>query len=356
MPSTLAVNPLARWRRIERPLGLVWVLLKQVLWRLPMLVLISLIVFLILRVIPVDPTAMLLPPGASDADAARLSRELGLDQPVPAQFMIWLERAFQGDLGLSIQNGQPVTPMVLRSLPMTLELLCFGMLAGVALGLVSGLAAFSLRGTLAEKAILTVTGLMIAIPDFLWAIILIVTLGVAMAWLPFIGPIGPGFDVERVTGFLTLDTLLAGDFAAFGSVLAHLVLPASALGLCIATPIARIVHSSLLEVYTEDYILAARLRGVPEWKLLMGHALRNASLPTVSLIGVQSSVIIGGTLLIESIFGLPGIGNLMLRAITSYDLQVIQALALTYAVTVQFVNVMTEIALYRLNPRLRATP
>lgn len=356
MSSTLAVNPWAQWRRLERPLGLIWLLLKQVLWRLPLLVLISLIVFLILRVIPVDPTAMLLPPGASTADAARLSSELGLDQPIPMQFLVWLVHAFHGDLGLSIQNGQPVTPMVLHALPMTLELLDFGMSVGMVLGLSSGLAAFALRGTLAEKAILSINGLMIAVPDFLWAIILIVTVGVGLAWLPFIGPIGADFDIDRVTGFLTVDTLLAGNLAAFASVIAHLFLPALALGICIATPIARIVHSSLLEVYTEDYIVAARLRGVSSRKLLLNHALRNASLPTVSLIGVQSSVIIGGTLLIESIFGLPGIGNLMLRAITSYDLQVIQALALTYAVTVQCVNVLTEIALYRLNPRLRVTP
>ncbi len=339
---------------VSRPGRMIWLVLRQALWRLPMLVLISLIVFSILRGIPINPVNMLMPPGASAEDIARLSHQLGLDRPVIVQFLFWLLGAVHGDFGTSIQTGTPVLPMVLQALPTTLQLLAFGFVIGLTLGLGSGLLSFRLRGTRYEHAIMALNGIMIAIPDYLWAIILIVTVGVTLQWLPFVGAIDPGLQAPHVSGFSLIDSLLDGNFSAFASVISHLTLPALTLGLCIATPIARMMHSSLIEVYHEDYIHTARLRGIGESALLVRHALRNAALPTISLIGVQASVVIGGTLLIESIFGLPGIGAMMLRALGAYDLQTIQALALTYAVTVQVVNMLTEFALHQLNPRLRS--
>jgi peptide/nickel transport system permease protein len=333
---------------------LAWRMTCQVMWRIPMLVLISLIVFVILRGIPVDPVNMLMPPGASTEDIARMSHQLGLDRPVIVQFLLWLQDAARGDFGTSIQTGTPVLAMVLEALPTTLQLLVYGFVIGLVFGLGSGLLSFRLRGTRYEHLIMAVNGIMTAIPDYLWAIILIVTVGVGLQWLPFIGAIDPGLQAPVVTGFSLIDSLLDGNLRAFVSVISHLTLPALTFGLCIATPIARVLHSSLTEVYHEDYIQAARLRGVGEGPLLMRHALRNAALPTVSLIGVQASVIIGGTLLIESIFGLPGIGALMLRALGAFDLQTIQALALTYAITVQVVNMFTEFAMHKLNPGLRS--
>ncbi|MAK90985.1 MAG: ABC transporter permease [Oceanospirillaceae bacterium] len=330
-----------------------WLLARQILWRLPMLVLVSLIVFFILRAIPVDPVTMLLPPGATQQDIQALTAELGLDKNVVMQFLIWLKDAVQGDFGTSIQNGSSVGSMVAEALPMTIQLLFFGFIAGILLGLAIGLVTFSYRGTRVEKVILSINGIMMAIPDYLWAIILIVIFGVGLQWLPFLGPVGANISIEHITGFLTLDSLLTGNWEGLGSSLAHLVLPSLTLALVIATPIARMAYSSLTEVYREDYIHAARLRGVSSKRILMFHALRNASLPTVSLVGVQASVIIGGTLLIESIFGLPGIGSLMIKAMRSFDMQVIQAIALTYAVTVQLINMLTDIVLYQLNPRLR---
>ncbi|MEQ7922202.1 ABC transporter permease [Xanthomonas sp. WHRI 1810A] len=326
----------------------------QAAWRLPMLVLISLIVFIILRGIPVDPVNMLMPPGASTEDIARMSHQLGLDRPVLVQFLYWLQDALRGDFGTSIQTGSPVLPMVLDALPTTLQLLACGFVAGLVLGLGSGLLSFRLRGTRHEKVIMALNGIMTAIPDYLWAIILIVTLGVGLQWLPFIGAIDPALQPPRVTGFSLIDSLIDGNLRALGSVLSHLALPTLTFGLCIATPIARILHSSLTEVYHEDYVNAARLRGIGENTLLMRHALRNAALPTVSLIGVQASVVIGGTILIESIFSLPGIGALMLRALGAFDIQTIQALALTYAITVQLVNMLTEFVMQQLNPALRS--
>lgn len=356
MNTTSTLEPHVALGLIARPARLIWLLLRQALWRAPMLVVISLVVFVILRGIPVDPLNMLVPPNATAADIAQLSHQLGLDRPVLVQYGYWLLAALHGDFGVSIQTGTAVTPMVLDALPATLQLLCAGFAIGVVTGVGSGLLSFHLRGTRLEPAIMTLNGIMIAIPDYLWAILLIIGLGVGLQWLPFVGPIDAALQVRKLTGFSLIDSLLSGNLAAFASVVSHLTLPALALGLCVATPIARMLHASLAEVYHEDYIQAARLRGVGERPLLLRHALRNAALPTISLIGVQASVIIGGTLLIETIFGLPGIGALMLRALGAFDLQTIQALAVVYAITVQVVNLVTSWALQRINPRLRSAP
>lgn len=355
MNTTSATEPNIAMVLIARPARLIWLLLRQALWRMPILIIISLVVFVILRGIPVDPLNMLVPPNASPADIARLSHQLGLDRPVLVQYGYWLLAALHGDFGISIQTGTAVTPMILEALPTTLQLLGAGFAAGLVMGLGSGLLSFHLRGTRFEPAIMTLNGIMIAIPDYLWAIVLIISLGVGLQWLPFVGPIDAALQVRKLTGFTLLDSLLSGNAAAFASVVSHLALPALALGLCVATPIARMLHASLAEVYHEDYIHAARLRGVAEKPLLLRHALRNAALPTIALIGVQASVIIGGTLLIETIFGLPGIGALMLRALGAFDMQTIQALAVVYAITVQIVNLVISWALQRINPRLRSS-
>lgn len=351
--TAVTSSPAADVGMMPRLLAQIWVVARQVLWRLPMLVLVSLIVFVILRAIPVDPVTMLLPPGATQEDIKALTAELGLDQNVIMQFLIWLKDAAHGNFGVSIQNGSDVSAMVMDALPTTIQLLFFGFIAGIFLGLAIGLFTFSYRGTRIEKIILSVNGIMMAIPDYLWAIILIVIFGVGLQWLPFLGPVGANISIEHITGFIILDSLLTANWQGLGSALSHLVLPSMTLALVIATPIARMAYSSLTEVYREDYIHAARLRGVSSRRILLFHALRNASLPTVSLVGVQASVIIGGTLLIESIFGLPGIGSLMIKAMRSFDMQVIQAIALSYAITVQVINMITDLVLYRLNPRLR---
>lgn len=332
----------------------VWTILRQLLWRLSMLIGISLIVFLILRLIPVDPLTMLLPPGADQQDLSRLSAELGFDKPILIQFLIWLKNAMQLDFGLSLQSGLPVIDMLSEALPMTIQLLLFGLTCGIVLGLLSGLVTFYCRGSFLERPLLILNGIMLAIPDYIWAITLIICFGVTLQWLPFLGPLGANITVEHISGFLAIDSLLGQNWQGFFSVISHLVLPALTLGLCIATPIARMMYSSLTEVYKEDYIHAVRLRGLTEKKILISHALRNAALPTISLIGVQTSVILGGTLVIETIFGLPGIGNLMLKAMSSFDLLVIQALTLMYAIGIQLITASTDLMQRKLNPRLRS--
>jgi peptide/nickel transport system permease protein len=192
-----------------------------------------------------------------------------------------------------------------------------------------------------------------SVPEFVWGILLILLFGLWFHALPFIGPIDARMMVPSRTGFLLVDTLLAGRFDAFGSRLSHLILPTLAIALIKVPLIMRLLRSSLIEVYAEDYINSARLRGVSEARILFHHALRNASIPTVTLIGVQAAQTLGGTLLIESIYSLPGLGNLMIGAIRTHDLPLIQGITLTYCAAVLLLNSLVDLTYLWLNPRLR---
>jgi ABC-type dipeptide/oligopeptide/nickel transport system permease component len=339
-PSPTFILPLLFFRRIG-------VALIQ-------LAVVSLLVFIVLRLLPADPLALLAPAEASHEDVAAMREALGLDRPITTQYGIWLRDALGGDLGRSNQLKQPVLDLILSALPMTLELVFAGLFIGVSLGFGMALASFYWRGGVFERAIEVVASLSQSIPEFLWAILLILAFGLGLQLLPFIGPINPQFVVPSRTGFLLIDTLLSGQLDAFFSRLTHLVLPGLALGLGKAPLIVRILRSSLIEAYTEEYVYSARLRGLSERRILFAHALRNAVLPTISLLGVQAGFIFGGTLLIEAIYSFPGLGNLMISAVRFHDLPLIQGITLTYCMVVLLMNTLVDLIYVWLNPRLRA--
>jgi ABC-type dipeptide/oligopeptide/nickel transport system permease component len=198
-----------------------------------------------------------------------------------------------------------------------------------------------------------VNGLFLAVPDFIWAFALVLVFGVLLPVLPFMGRLGPGMTPPRAGGFLLLDAAMAGDWAMLGSALRHLALPALALGLAFAPPIMRVLRASLVGVYHEDYIRQARLRGLGEGRILLHHALKNAILPTLTLMGVQFGFLFGGTLLIELIYGYPGIGNLMVDAVRNADLPVIQTVGLAYCVVVLLISMVVDSLAVLLDPRGR---
>jgi ABC-type dipeptide/oligopeptide/nickel transport system permease component len=329
-------------------------LFRRILLALPILLCVSAIVFAILRLLPADPVAMSLPPGATAEDYAKLKEAFGLDRSLVEQYFIWLERLARGDFGGSIFFRRPVAELVATALPATLELVAAGMLLGIMFGVGGGLAMFALRGQAGETILDGSTTVMMAIPEFLWAILFILVVGVSLHLLPFIGRLGPGVPLpQQLTGFLLLDSLLTGRFDAFRSALVHLILPAMALAVGLAPLVMRVLRSSLLETFQDDYVVQARLRGVSEGRLLVRHALPNAALPTISLIGVQGGFMFGGTVLVEMIFAYPGLGALMVDAVRNHDLPVIQAVALIYCVLVLGINALVDIAYLSVNPRLR---
>jgi ABC-type dipeptide/oligopeptide/nickel transport system permease component len=318
----------------------------------PTLLVVSVLVFVVLRLIPADPLAMSLPPNATQQEVAEMRHDMGLDRSIPVQYAIWLGRIVHGDLGTSIQFRRGVSDLIAAALPTTLELVVVGLVLGIFLGLGGGLLMFSWRGTVKEQVADIGSVVVMSIPEFLWAILLILGFGVGVRFLPFIGRIDAQMTVPRTTGFLLVDTLLAGDVPAFASAIEHLALPAVSLALGITPLIMRVLRSSLFDTYVDDYITLARLRGLSERRILLRHALKNAALPTVSLIGVQAGFMFGGTLLVEVIFTLPGIGNLMVQALRNQDLPLIQGIALVYCVIVLVLNTIVEVAYLGLNPKL----
>ena len=315
---------------------------------------VSIVAFVVLRLLPADPLAMMLPPNATIEDAERMRHAFGLDRPILEQFWIWLVHAVQGDFGKSIQSSVPVSKLILTALPTTIELVVFGLLLGIAAGFILGIVTFHYRGTALERVCETAASLSQSIPEFLWGILFILVFGLGLHLLPFIGPIDARVIVPSHTGFLFIDAAWNGQWDAFGNHLLHLVMPAFALAMLKAALIMRLLRSSLIETYREDYINAARLRGVGERRILFHHALRNAVLPTVTLIGVQAAHTFGGTLLIEAIYSLPGLGNLMIGAIRTQDLPLIQGILLTYCGMVLLLNRSVDLTYRWLNPRLRA--
>jgi ABC-type dipeptide/oligopeptide/nickel transport system permease component len=328
------------------------IIYRRFLIALPTILVVSVLIFVVLRLLPADPLAMSMPPNATQQEMAEMRHEMGLDRSIPAQYAIWLGRIVRGDFGTSIQFRRSVSDLILTALPTTLELVVTGLALGIFLGLGCGLLMFSWRGTLKEQVADVGSIMIMSIPEFLWAILLILGFGVAFRLLPFIGRMDAQITVPRTTGFLLVDTLLSGDISAFRSAIEHLVLPAFSLALAITPLIMRVLRSSLFDTYVDEYITLARLRGLSERRILLFHALKNAALPTVSLIGVQAGFMFGGTLLVEVIFTLPGIGNLMVQALHNQDLPLIQGIAVVYCVIVFVVNTVVEVAYLGLNPKL----
>ena len=329
------------------------IVFRRLLLAIPTLLLLSLVVFVVLRMLPVDPLAMLLPASATAADAAALRQQLGFDKPLPQQFLIWLWQALNGNLGISINFRQSVLPLMVSALPATLELTLVGLLLALLISVPGGVLAFVLYQRQRETAADITVALMQSIPAFLWSLLLILAFGVLWPVLPFSGRVGEGVVLPGITGFALVDLLLVGQFDAWLSALSHLVLPALALALGFAPLVIRVLRSSLIDAASEPYVEVAKLRGLSETRVLWRHMLKNASLPTITMIGVQFGFLFGGALLVEMIFGFPGVGNLMVQAVKGNDLPLIQGIALIFCVLMLTITIVVDVLYAVLNPRLR---
>ena len=333
--------------------GIFGVIAKRVIVALPIVLLASILVFVVLRLLPADPVAMSVPPNATRDEVEALRRALGLHLPIHEQYWIWLTKIATGTLGNSITYAQPVFRLIGQSLPATIELVVVAAIFATVIGLAGGLVMHRLQGRAGEQAADVASTLIMSVPEFLWAIFFILLFGVALNWLPFSGRLDPGISVPRVTGFLLLDSLIALRPGAFVNALEHMLLPALALAFGTAPLLMRVLRSSLMEVAQEDYVTMARLRGLNERQILLRHSFKNAFLPTLTLMGVQFSFLFGGTLLVEVIYGYPGIGNMMVEAVRNTDLPIIQGVALVYAFAVLVINLAVDVLVLLLNPKLR---
>jgi ABC-type dipeptide/oligopeptide/nickel transport system permease component len=332
-----------RWGEIMRRLALIP----------PTLFGVAVIVFVMLRVMPGDPIAMMIPPGASPSDIERLRAFYGLDQPILAQFLTWFGQALTGDFGRSISLHQRVFELVLARLPATLELALLATLIAVALGFSAALIGIRVRGQRAEWAVDAGVGVFLAIPDFLWALILLLLFGVLIPLLPISGRIDPQVDVGFRTNFYLIESVLTGRLDVAGALLRHMILPALALALPFAALLARILKTSLAEAEDQDYAQIARARGFSPPPILLREVFPNALIPTVALGGVQVALLLGGTVLVERIFSYEGIGNMAIDAVINRDFPLIQGLILTFAVLFIALNLAVDLLVTLLDPRLR---
>jgi len=332
-------------------------LLRRILLRLlqavPTLAGVAVLVFVLVRIVPGDPVAMMIPPGADDAVVLRLHALYGLDKPLPAQFVIWAEQALTGNFGISITTRQSVTSLIASRLPATLELVMLATVLAVLLGV--ALAVFGTRfsGRAGEIVVDGVTGFLLAVPDFLWGLAFIVLFGVLLPLLPISGRSDPTQAIDLATDFTLIESFVRLRWGIAADVLSHMAMPATALALPLAAMIARVLKTSLAEQMGQDYALLSRVKGFSRWHVIVAEALRNAAIPTVSLTGVQVTFLVGGTVLIEKIFSYPGIGNLAIDAVINRDLPLIQGLILTFAVIFIFINLALDLSYAALDPRLR---
>lgn len=320
---------------------------------IPVLLGVSIVVFFMVRAIPGDPAQIMLGQQATQEQVQQIRENMGLDKPIFVQYGLFLKDALRGDLGDSIVTGRPVTTELLTRLPATLELTAFAMLIAILVGIPVGVISAVRQYSLLDKttSVLALTG--ISMPIFWLAMILVVIFGVNLELLPFPGRLDPTTGITAITGLVLVDSLLTLNFAGFWDGLLHLIMPALALATIPMAVIMRMTRSSMLEVMNEDYVRTARAKGVVPWRVVFKHALRNAMLPTITVIGLQTGLLMGGAIITETIFSWPGIGLYTYNSISSRDYASIQGVVLYAALLFVLINLLVDILYAILDPRVR---
>jgi peptide/nickel transport system permease protein len=314
---------------------------------------VAVIVFFVIRIVPGNPIAMMLPPGATEADIARLTERYGLDASIPEQFLIWCQGVLQGDFGTSITTNQPVLSLVLGRLPATLELSIMALVMAVIMGGALALIGTRQRGTKVEAGIDITNGMALSVPDFLWGLVLILLFGVLWPVFHISGRVTPSLDLPFITDFYLFESLLRLRFDLWADIVSHMFLPALALAIPLAAIIGQLLKQSLKETMHLDYVTLARTKGYGETHVITREALPNAILPTLTLVGVQFTFLIGGTVIIERLFSYEGLGNMAIDAVINRDLPLIQGIVILFAVIFTAVNLIVDLSYALLNPRLR---
>jgi dipeptide transport system permease protein len=323
---------------------------------IPTFVGITLLTFFLVRLIPGDPIeTMAGERGIDPVRHAELRKEYGFDQPILVQYAIYIGHVLRGDLGRSIITREPVVSEFLTLFPATVELSLCAILFALLIGLPAGIVAAVRRNSVFDHGVMGVSLAGYSMPIFWWGLLLILLFSVQLGWTPVSGRIAVQYFVEPVTGFLLVDTLLSDDKGAFGSAVWHLILPTIVLGTVPLAVIARMTRSAMLEVLGEDYIRTARAKGLAPPRVIGVHALRNALIPVVTVIGLQIGVLATGAILTETIFSWPGVGKWLIEAINRRDYPVLQGGALLLGLVVMGVNLLVDLAYGLINPRIRHT-
>ena len=326
---------------------------KRLLLLIPVLIVLSFLVFLFVRSLPGGPAIALLGERATDQAQEAIEQQLGLDDPLPVQYLRYAQNLISGDLGTSLTTRQPVAKELLTYFPATVELgfaaMLFAIIAGIPLGFV---AAKRYQGFL-DNSSLVASLIGISFPVFFLALILKYIFAVKLGWLPSIGRLDIMIKLEHPTNFYVLDAIITRNWPALWSTLKHLILPAIALGTIPLAIVARITRAATLDVLSEDYVRTARAKGLQNDVVNRRHILRNALLPVVTVIGLQTGLLLTGAVLTETVFAWPGVGRWMLQAISFRDYAVLQGGLVFFAFIVVVVNLLVDLSYAYLNPRIR---
>jgi dipeptide transport system permease protein len=314
----------------------------------------TLLAFFLIRMVPGDPIeTMAGERGIDPVRHAQLLKEYGLDKPVMVQYGIYIVRVLKGDLGKSLITQEPVLREFLTLFPATIELAVCAILFALLIGIPAGILAAVKRNSILDHGVMGVSLTGYSMPIFWWGLLLILLFSVELGWTPVSGRLSVQYFIEPTTGFLLIDSLLSDDKGAFWSAASHLVLPMIVLGTNPLAVIARMTRSAMLEVLGEDYIRTARAKGLSNLRVVALHALRNALIPVVTVIGLQVGVLFTGAILTETIFSWPGVGKWLIEAISRRDYPVLQGGILLLGAIVMAVNLLVDITYGIINPRIR---
>jgi peptide/nickel transport system permease protein len=328
---------------------------RRLLLLVPILVGLSILVFLWIRALPGGPAQSLLGERATEATVREIEQQYGLDDPIYVQYFRYVENVASGDFGTSIRSRRPVSDELQERFPATIELALAAMLFSVVLGIPLGYAAAKRYGTAVDHASLLASLLGVSIPIFFLAILLKYVFALQLGLLPTVGRQDVLINVDHPTGFYVLDALIAGNLEAFSDALEHLILPAIALGSIPLAIIARITRAAVLDVQNEDYVRTARAKGLAPRIVDTRHVLRNALLPISTIIGLQTGLLLSGAVLTETVFAWPGMGTWLVEAIENRNYPVLQGGILFLAVIFVLVNLVVDLSYAVINPRIRVS-
>jgi len=329
-------------------------IIERMLITIPIMFGVAIAVFLFMRLTPGDPVDIMMGQGGavSAGEMEQLREEFNLDKPLATQLWIFLTDAFQGNLGYSYIQKRPVSTLIFARLPATIELAAgafvFALLFAFPIGIISAVR----QNSWIDRVSMTIAFGGISMPPFWLGIILLLIFSVHLKWLPVQGRIDNNIVLTEVTGMYVIDSLITSNQQALISSLQHLVLPSVTLGAAMAAVVARVLRSSMLETLRSDYMMLARSKGASEWRVVMHHALRNALIPTVTVVGLQVGVLLGGNMIVETVFGWPGLGRMVVDAIFDRDFPLVQGAVMVYALVFVLTNLAVDMFYTYLNPKL----
>lgn len=329
--------------------------LERILATIPIMLGVALVVFLFMRLTPGDPIDLMMgnAGNVTQEEIDNLRTQYNLDQPLHIQLKDYVVQVFQGDLGNSYKKGRPVTDLIIETLPASIELALAGCFFAIVIGIPIGVYSAVKQNSFIDRFSMGSSFLGISMPSFWLGLILILVFSVKLGWTPVKGRLDFSVEIQTITGLHVIDSLLTGNIAGFKNAILHLLLPAITLGAAMAAIIARVTRSSMLEVLKADYVSMARAKGLREWRVIVVHALRNGLIPTITVIGLEIGVLLGGNMIIETIFGWPGMGRLAVDGIFNRDYPLVQGVVMFYAFTFVMANLLVDILYTYLNPKLR---